>query len=116
MKIVNFPCFYCLNLFCSQIRITIDGLDQHDIHLPYSSQSTAKDKFQILCVGHKISTNNDSKMPDSDGSTDEQCIEQPLAYSLANVCVFHKCLYNPAILSSLITLGPDCTNFTSCQV
>lgn len=103
----------------TQIRITIDGLDQHDIHLPYPSQNVAKDKFQILCVGHKLSANDNNKTPTSSDDhidTDGQWIEQPLPYSIANVCVFHKCLYNPAILASLVSLGPDCTNFTYCQV
>lgn len=100
----------------TQIRITIDGLDQHDIHLPYSSQSAAKDKFQILCVGHKLSVNENKTPYSSNYSGDCQWIEQPLPYSIANVCVFHKCLYNSAILANLVSLGPDCTNFTLCQV
>lgn len=71
------------------------------------------DKFQILCVGAKLtspklvaSINNDAKHS-----------KQPaVLYTLSNVKLFKKCILDADILGSLVALGSDCVNLTQCQV
>lgn len=75
------------------------------------------EKFQILCIGDKITS---EKMVESMNNdiieTDEQINEFDVAYSLSSIRIFQKCIINPDVIACLVALGPDCTNLTECQV
>lgn len=112
-----------------QIQIYIDNTPAAQINLPCANlfSDVKKDKISILCVGHKsvittppsVQTSKEFAMHDSpapDIVTHSDLETQNFRYSLANVLLFRKRALNREILAHLYALGPDCINFTQCQV
>lgn len=87
----------------------VDGSVQRDISIP-CSQSVKNDKFQVLCVGDKLTS---TKLVDYDT---ENANQRNVMYSLSNVKLFQKCVLDADILGSLVALGSDCISLTECQV
>lgn len=86
------------------------------------SVNTKHDKFQLLCIGDKLSSaklvealnnGNQASAGDAESLLDDF---DGLTFSLANVMVFKKSLTQPEVLANLVALGPDCNNLTKCQV
>lgn len=112
-----------------QIQIYIDNAPAAQINLPSLNlfNDAKKDKISILCMGHKnviTSTppvqmnkefaSQDSNEPDIITHTDLET--QNFRYSLSNVLLFRNRALNRETMAHLYALGPDCINFTQCQV
>ncbi|XP_037048186.1 lysosomal-trafficking regulator isoform X2 [Bradysia coprophila] len=95
-----------------KVRIMVDGSFQRDLSIPCSHQ-VKNDKFQVLCVGSKLTSpklveyiNNDTTKP-----------KQPeVVYSLSNVHLFRTCILEADVLGSLVALGADYMSLTQCQI
>lgn len=122
-----------------QIQIFIDNIPAAQIYLPCSSQfsDSKKDKISVLCIGHKnVPTTSPPTQPKDcqqnghqNGQQNGQQHEQPpdiiqhtdlesqnFRYSLSNVLLFRKRALNKEMLAHLYAVGPDCINFTQCQI
>lgn len=91
------------------MQITIDGAIQREFGIP-CSQQVKNDKFQILCVGAKLTS---PKLVENDTQNSKQ---PDVMYALSNVKLFRKCILEADILGSLVALGSDCVSLTQCQV
>lgn len=114
-----------------QIQIFVDNVPAAQIYLPCSNQLTdsKKDKISVLCIGHKnVPTTSPPTQP-KDCQQNGQPPDQPpdiithsdlesqnFRYSLSNVLLFRKRALNKEMLAHLYALGPDCINFTQCQI
>lgn len=95
-------------MYFAQIRITIDGHDQHEVHLPCIVDISKADKFSLLCVG-------DTQPVQTTTTKDPSAaIDIESTYSLANVQLFQRCITSVDILATLAAYGPDATNFVPC--
>lgn len=96
------------------VRITIDGLDQHDVHLPCTALAGAgkHDQFNVLCVGdsHPVADTMQST-----AATAEHA-DVDTAYALANVQLFRRRIIAPDILAMLVAVGPDASDFVPCAL
>lgn len=86
-----------------QVRITVDGVDYHDIHLPCFS-SPKYEKFQLICLGDTIPA--EASQSDQFG----------LRYSIAHLQLYQRNFTQPDILSQMVALGPDCPTFVDCDI
>lgn len=102
--------FYCK--MSHQVQITIDGAIQRDFDIP-CSQQVKNDKFQILCVGAKLTSPKLVEYINNDAKNSKQ---PDVMYALSNVKLFRKCILDADILGSLVALGSDCVSLTQCQV
>lgn len=94
------------------MQITIDGSIQRDFGIP-CSQQVKNDKFQILCVGAKLTS---PKLVESINNEAKNSKQPDVMYALSNVKLFRKCILEADILGSLVALGSDCVSLTQCQV
>lgn len=110
-----------------QIQIFIDNMPAAQLNLPCANlfSDVKKDKLSVLCVGHKsgsITTPpsrtkdfvDHEKPPDIIAPSDLET--KNFRYSLSNVLLFRKRALDKEMLAHLYALGPDCINFTQCQV
>lgn len=92
--------------YASQIRITIDGYNQHDVHLPCLVDTAKADIFSLLCVGDTQPIQTTPRPP--------RTVHIEPTYSMANVLLFQHCITSMDILAMLTAYGPDATNFVPC--
>ncbi|KAJ6646111.1 Lysosomal-trafficking regulator [Pseudolycoriella hygida] len=95
-----------------RVQINIDGAIQRNLGIP-CSQQLKNEKFQILCVGAKLTS---PKLVEYINNNAENTTQPHVMYSLSNVKLFRKCILDADILGSLVALGADCTNLTQCQI
>lgn len=107
-----------------QLQVKIDNSQTFVVNLPCShSQINSKyEKFKVICIGSKVEvpaeTISDTTSSDDSFNTSINTIaeKQAFKYSLSNVLLFRKGMNDKEILANLYALGPDCVNFTQCQV
>lgn len=95
-----------------KVRIMIDGSIQRDLSIPCSHQGK-KEKFQILCVGSKLTS---PKLVEYINNDTKKAKQPDVVYALSNVHLFRKCIVEADILGSLVALGADYVSLTQCQV
>lgn len=95
-----------------QLHVKLDSSQSYVIKMPcsYSQINSKWEKFKVLCIGNK--TENLFGEPMSPTTEDNQCFK----YCLSNVLLFRKSLRDDTMLANLYALGPDCVNFSHCQV
>lgn len=111
-----------------QVQIYIDNspVTTIDLPCPHVQIDAKREKFSILCIGHRHSTST-STTPTKikDIGSPEITLDPPVhseidapsfKYSLSNVLLFRKRAIDKEILANLYALGPDCVNFAQCQV
>lgn len=84
--------------------------------MPIVLSNLKNEKFQILCIGDKITSEKMVESLNNDTEPNEQINELDVIYSLSSVRIFQKCILNADVLACLVALGPDCINLTECQV
>lgn len=104
-----------------QLEVFVDNSATLQIDVPCSHMfnDIKKDKFSVLCIGHKCTPNKAKECPsnvptDHIDETDKGLHE--FTYSLSNVLLFKQQLFDRETFTNLYALGPDCINFTQCQV
>lgn len=108
-----------------QLTVKIDNSQSFVVNIPCShSQINSKyEKFKVLCIGSKVEMAPEN-MSDTTSSSNESintsmntlAEKQAFKYSMSNVLLFRKGLTDREILANIFALGPDCVNFTQCQV
>lgn len=104
------------------LQISIDHSPTITVELPcaYVQLDSKRDKFSILGIGHKCPVVSSSKPKEidetpSNGNANEMNSSN-FKYSISNVLLFRKRVIDREILANLYALGPDCVNFSQCQV
>lgn len=101
------------------IRITIDGLEQHDIRLPCAVAAGKLEQFTVLCVGDSqpvAGVTAQSSAVSTAATAAEHADAADIAYSLANVQLFRRCITATEILATLVAVGPDASDFVPCAL
>lgn len=104
-----------------QLQITIDHSATITIDLPcaHVQLDSKREKFSIVGIGHKCPTLSSSKQKDIDETlTNINANEmgRNFKYSISNVLLFRKRAIDREVLANLYALGPDCVNFSQCQI
>lgn len=108
-----------------QLTVKVDNSQSFVVNLPCShSQINSKyEKFKVLCIGSKVEMTPET-MSDTTSSSNESintsmntlAEKHAFKYSLSNVLLFRKSINDGELLGNIFALGPDCVNFTQCQV
>lgn len=104
-----------------QLHISIDHSPTITIDLPcaHVQLDSKRDKFSIIGIGQKCSTHSSLKQRDIEESLPSMNTTETsgnFKYSISNVLLFRKRTIDREILANLYALGPDCVNFTQCQI
>lgn len=102
------------------LQIRVDNSSVFTVNLPcsHSNINARWEKFKIICIGHKMLPKQDQTPVslNTTGNSSEVADAETFSYSLSNILLFRKRVIDNELLHNLYAFGPDCVNFTQCQV
>lgn len=104
-----------------RLQIRLDNSTVFVVNMPcsHSNINARWEKFKIICIGHKYNAASDqasSLNTTGKSSISSQSEAEGFTYSLSNILLFRKRVIDDELLHNLYAFGPDCVNFTQCQV
>lgn len=103
-----------------QLQISIDHSPTITIDLPcaHVQLDSKREKFSIIGIGQRTQLPSKQKeiVDESLPIVNTGETSNNFKYSISNVLLFRKRPINREILANLYALGPDCVNFTQCQI